>query len=473
SDSDRLNLAQADLFQQLSQWWSYQPVTSATVPDVQNQTWSEHPIDRFVLSALEKEGLAPADRAAPNVLLRRLSYAVTGLPPEARLVRELSESTWDQKWPSLVNELLESPHFGEHWARHWMDVVRYTDTYGYEWDMPAKGSWRYRDYLIRAFNNDLPIDQFIREQIAGDLLKQPRINAQEHINESLIGPMFYQMGEKRHGDSAEFDGIHQEMLDNKIDAFAKAFQAQTIACARCHDHKLDPIHQSEYYALGGMFLSSRWITRTLDTPDRNAETLGKLRELKQQLKTALAAKWSESIPSIVHTLLADQNAAAASPSAAEPGLEDFQRILQKLRSIRNQPEQISGLWEALRLEYQQHSEGRTRQNSDRFEVIADFRNGVPNGWAVDGVGVREVAPCGEFAVLRDGEDAISPLFPGGLLTSSLSPRMNGAVGTPPLRTFQKQFISFEACGGDFSAHRTVVDNAFLTERQVYLKTAMP
>ena len=148
--------------------------------------------------------------------------------------------------------LLNSPHFGERWARHWMDVVRYSDTYGYEWDIPAKGAWRYRDYLIRAFNDDVPFDQLAREQLAGDLLPEPRINADEQINESMIGPMFYQLGEKRHGDSLQFNGIHQEMLNNKIDAFSKGVPGDDGGrCARCHDHKLDAISQKDYYALAG------------------------------------------------------------------------------------------------------------------------------------------------------------------------------------------------------------------------------
>ena len=165
-----------------------------------------------------------------------------------------------------------------------MDVVRYTDTYGYEWDVPAKGAWRYRDYLIRAFNSDVPYDQLVREQIAGDLLPEPRIDQDLQLIESHIGPMFYQLGEHRHGDSQEFEGIHQEMLDNKIDAFSKAFQGLTIACARCHDHKLDPISQAEYYALAGTFMSSRWISRTVDLPERNAAIMSQLELAKQKLK---------------------------------------------------------------------------------------------------------------------------------------------------------------------------------------------
>src|SRR5262249_13962047 len=157
--------------------------------------------------------------------------------------------------------------------------------------------WRYRDYLIRAFNANVPFDELVREQLAGDLLEHPRLNREQQINESLIGPLFFQLGEKRHGDSAEFNGIHQEMLNNKIDAFSKAFQAMTVACARCHDHKIDAVSQRDYYALGGAFMSSRWVTNTLDLPERNRPELEQLRGLKHRLRDALAASWLAEIRS--------------------------------------------------------------------------------------------------------------------------------------------------------------------------------
>ena len=180
----------------------------------------------------------------------------------------------------------------------------------------AKGSWRYRDYLIRALNKDVPFDQLVREQIAGDLLSRPRIDPSEQINESLIGPMFYQMGEKRHGDSLKFNGIHQEALDNKIDAFSKAFQAMTVACARCHDHKLDAISQRDYYGLAGVFMSSRWVANTLDTKERNRKTLEELPRLKAKLRQALPGWWLEEAEEIPRYLLAAQARIDEDPSAA-------------------------------------------------------------------------------------------------------------------------------------------------------------
>ena len=143
----------------------------------------------------------PADEGP---LRRRLSIVLTGLPPAC-----FPESTGPLE--AFTEKLLASPHFGERFARHWMDVVRYTDTYGYEWDNPAKGSHEFRDYLIRAFNEDIGFDRLLREQLAGDLLPSPRLHPTAQTNESLIGPMFYHLGEHRHGSSLMFNGIHQEL----------------------------------------------------------------------------------------------------------------------------------------------------------------------------------------------------------------------------------------------------------------------
>ncbi|CAD7701820.1 unnamed protein product, partial [Ostreobium quekettii] len=227
-------------------WWSLQPLASVEPPVVADDDWSATPVDRFVLDSLQQSGLTPAPPADAETLLRRMSLILTGLPPEPQRVLEFPQQYAagpEAALNELVTSLLNSPHFGERFARHWMDVVRYTDTYGYEWDNPARGSWEYRDYLIRAFNEDVGFDQLIREQLAGDLLPEPRISEQEGVNESLIGPMFFHLGEHRHGSSLDFNGIHQDMIDNKIDAFSKAFLGMTVACARCHDHKLDAISQ--------------------------------------------------------------------------------------------------------------------------------------------------------------------------------------------------------------------------------------
>ena len=309
-------------YQVRRQWWSLQPVQAIEPPKLNTVEGSDElsEIDRFVVRQLQDNGLDLAPMADRRTLARRAYFAITGLPPsEAQLASFLNDNELGS-WERFIDGLLSSPHFGERWARHWMDVVRYTDTYGYEWDMPAKGAWRYRDYLIRAFNADVPFDQLVREQIAGDLLESPRINSELGINESLIGPMFYQMGEKRHGDSAEFDGIHQEMLDNKIDAFGKAFLSITVACARCHDHKLDAISQKDYYAMGGLFMSARWVTNTVDLPERNATVRKQLENIKTQLRPLLAEQWLSNIAALSATSLQTLSSAATESTDGGPAL---------------------------------------------------------------------------------------------------------------------------------------------------------
>ena len=487
----------SEIFEERSHWWSLQPVARPTLPEVRQTQWSDQPIDRFVLARLESEGLAPAPQTDRHILFRRLSFTLTGLPPTPAEIATFLNDQQPGAYERAVDRLLASPHFGERWARHWMDVVRYSDTYGYEWDIPAKGAWRYRDYLIRAFNQDVPYDQLTREQIAGDLLSDPRINHDEQTNESLIGPMFYQMGEKRHGDSLQFNGISQEMLNNKIDAFSKAFQAMTVACARCHDHKLDAISQKDYYALAGVFMSSRWVTNTLDTGERNRHTLDQLASLKPRLREAVSQWWLEdavNIPRYLHAALACINgdpraaelaqgldplrlaawdeAVADADAATDPPLENPIYPWVQLNRVARQDETVSSVWRRLAQDYTQASRERTESNAREFQVIADFSKGVPDDWSTDGVGLRQVRN-GDFAVALDGRKAIKILLPAGLYTNSLSPRLNGAIRTPYLNHTGRAQLSMQVAGGDFSAHRLIVDNAFLTERQQYLKAPQP
>ena len=275
-------------------WWSLRPAANVAPPEV-TSGWPKDAVDQFVFSQLTQHQLHPAADADALTLLRRLSFVLTGLPPDPDQVQTFPsrfEKEPDAALAAVVDDLLKSPHFGERTARHWMDVVRYSDTYGYEWDNPAKGSWEYRDYLIRAFNNDIGFDQLIREQIGGDLLATPRIDPASGFDESLIGPMFYHMGEHRHGDNELLNGVREEMIDNKIDAFSKGFLAMTVACARCHDHKLDAISQKDYYALAGMFITPRWTSRAIDAPQKNTATIEELRQLRNAIRERTTTLWA-------------------------------------------------------------------------------------------------------------------------------------------------------------------------------------
>ena len=445
------------------QWWSLLPVSNPPIPSVENTSWSDQPLDQFILAALEQQQLAPTTQADAASRLRRATLALTGLPPTLEEQQDFLRNSSPQAWQQLIDRLLASPHFGERFARHWMDVVRYTDTYGYEWDIPAKGAWRYRDYLVRAFNDDLPFDQLVREHIAGDLLPAARINEEQQINESLIGLMFYQMGEKRHGDSADFNGVHQEMLDDKINTFSKAFQAITINCARCHNHKLDAVSQREYYALAGVFMNSRWVTNTLDTPERNQAVIAQLKNIKDQLRSELAKLWLADIEQLTAeqlTALADNQ-----EEAKKLTLSDLNYPWQKLTTT---PENLTQQWTDLAAQYAEEQQKRSAHNAENFTVIVDFRDGVPPGWDVDGIGFSQVTERGDFVVALDGPQAVRQVLPGGLFTYALSPRLNGALRTPLLTQFDQTFLTYEYSGGEFSASRTIFENGFLTERQTYL-----
>ncbi|GLR18680.1 PSD1 and planctomycete cytochrome C domain-containing protein [Portibacter lacus] len=208
-------------------------------------------IDDYIQEGWEKNNLDKGELADRNVLIRRLSYLLTGLPPSLDEINEFQNSDYED----IVDYYLESKHFGEHWARHWMDLVRYAEKMGHEFDFTIGGAHHYRDYLIRAFNNDVPYDQFVLEQLAGDQLEEPRYN-EEGINESIIGTAYAFLGEGKHS-PVDIKQEEADRIDNMIDVTSKTFQGLTVSCAKCHDHKFDPIPTTDYYAMYGMFESSR------------------------------------------------------------------------------------------------------------------------------------------------------------------------------------------------------------------------
>ena len=284
--------------------WAFQTVREPPVPAVSSKQWEEHPIDRFVLARLEQASLEPNRPAGRAELIRRLSFVLTGLPPTPREGAEFITDRAPNAYGKAVDRLLDSPHFGERWARHWMDIVRFGETLGNDWNYENNGAWLYRDYLIRAFNADVPYDQLVREHIAGDLLPEPRLDSSGHVNESLIGTFFFRLGEQGHDDCTMFREVRTDVVDDQIDTLGKAFQGLTIACARCHDHKLDPIPTADYYGLYGVLDSSRLVTRTVDTDHANADLKRQMRELKEGIRRELARSWVAEADALASHLLA-------------------------------------------------------------------------------------------------------------------------------------------------------------------------
>ena len=226
-------------------FWSFRPVKRPTPPKVKNAAWVRSPIDAFILSRLEAKRLTPAAPASKVALLRRATYDLTGLPPSPAQVRAFLADASPKAYEKVVDRLLASPQYGERWGRHWLDLARYAESNSFERDNPKPFVWRYRDYVIKSFNDDKPYDQFVREQLAGDELP----NA---TTESLIATGYYRLGtwddEPSDPEQARYDE-----LDDIVATTGQTFLGLTVNCARCHDHKLDPIPQKDYYRLLSFF----------------------------------------------------------------------------------------------------------------------------------------------------------------------------------------------------------------------------
>ncbi|MBI1312701.1 DUF1553 domain-containing protein [bacterium] len=239
-------------------FWAFQPPRVAPLPDVKAPEWVTSPIDAFVLSRLEEAELKPAPQADRRTLLRRVTFDLTGLPPALEEVDAFLSDDSPGAFARVVDRLLASPHYGERWARHWLDVARYADSNGLDENLAYANAFRYRDYVIRAFNQNKPIDRFIQEQIAGDLLDTP--DGSQASFDALTATAFLCIGPKM---LAEDDPVklRMDIIDEQIDTIGRAFLALTFGCARCHDHKFDPVPMSDYYSLAGIFHS----TQTMDT----------------------------------------------------------------------------------------------------------------------------------------------------------------------------------------------------------------
>jgi uncharacterized protein DUF1553/uncharacterized protein DUF1549 len=224
---------------------AFQPVKDYPPPLVKNQAWIRSPIDRFILAKLEEKGMKPASRASKLTLLRRVTYDLIGLPPTKKEIADFLADQSPDAYIKVVDRLLASPQYGENWGRHWLDVARFADSTGMDEDHVYPYAWRYRDYVVKAFNDDLPYDRFITEQLAGDLLHPA----------NPVATGFLALGPKPLAQQDRIKMIY-DVVDEQIDTVSKAFMGLTVACARCHDHKFDPILTKDYYSLASIFAST-------------------------------------------------------------------------------------------------------------------------------------------------------------------------------------------------------------------------
>ena len=243
---------QLDLYEQTTEvrggrdWWSFQPLKEVTPPVVEGLPHDAHPIDRFIAIELRKQGLTAAPEADARTLIQRLYWDVTGLPPSAKEIQSFATAPQNAKaTAALIDQLLASPHFGERWARHWLDVVRFAETCGYERDQVKPFAWKYRDWVVNAFNSDMPYDQFVREQLAGDEIPG-------RTEQSVIATGFLCLG-TWNDEPNDAEDYKYERLEDLVHTTSSAFLGMTTKCARCHDHKFDPIPQTDYYRIAAAF----------------------------------------------------------------------------------------------------------------------------------------------------------------------------------------------------------------------------
>lgn len=321
-----------DDFESRKQHWSFRAPVAPAPPVAKRTDWSLNEIDSFILTKLEESALEPSPDADPVTLLRRLSFDLTGLPPTPEQAAAFSMD----KLEETVDKLLASDGFGVRWGRHWLDVVRYAESNGKEANLTYPHAWRYRDYIIDAFNRDLPYDRFLTEQLAGDLLAAESDGERARL---LIATGFLAMGPKG---LTEFNPVQfaADVADEQIDAFSRAFLASSYACARCHDHKADPVRMDDYYALAGIFKSTETRYGTwVDSESNNGGKLIRLPELPGQLipNPSLTKKEVEKLKAQLAELNAQEKAGREfAEKARKEGVDmqkDFNELLREALRI--------------------------------------------------------------------------------------------------------------------------------------------
>ena len=330
-------------------FWSLTAPVRATPPAVKDPAHVTNPIDAFVVARLDAEGIEPAAVADKPTLLRRASFALTGLPPTPDEIDAFLADESPEAWDLVIERLLASPRYGEHQARHWLDVVRYADSNGLDENIAHGNAWRYRDWCIAAFNRDEPFDAFLRAHLAGDLLVEEGM-APARRAELLTATGFLAMGPKvlAEGDQQK---LLADIIDEQIDTTGKAFMGLSLGCARCHDHKFDPVSQADYYALAGVFKSTqtmeslariaKWHENDVASPEEQAALAAaqaRLAEQKKQIDELVAGTRATLAPTGVAAETGSQAAAAA-----EIPEEQFpDEVKGKLATLREEVKKLDG-----------------------------------------------------------------------------------------------------------------------------------
>ena len=325
--------------------WAFRPLTRPQVPAVKNQQWARTDVDRFILARQESTGLEPNPRIDARRLIRRVYFDLTGLPPTPEEIDAFVKDSSPRAYEKLITKLLDSPRYGERWGRHWLDLARYADSKGYRYDDNTTWTWTYRDFVIRAFNEDMPFDQFFRWQLAGDELAPGNPDALAATGFCAIGPIERDEGTKRN----KLENRYNE-LDDIVSTVGSSGLALSIGCARCHDHKFDPISHKEYYSLAGAFMSGARRELELLTPDERRLLDGWDAQLAAV--DALIRDWRQRHAASVDTVIAEQTAPLEQSVANIT--KEFKEKIAKL------PDNAEGTFEEMLKEYGEKLLGRAK-----------------------------------------------------------------------------------------------------------------
>lgn len=448
------------LLEKRSKWWSFQPLRRVRVPKAADADWNASAIDRFIYASLDEQGLVPQKVASPETLVRRLHLVLTGLPPKAETVEAFLKDPSEKAYEALVDKLLSSQAYGERWGRYWMDWYRFAESHGSEGDPKIPYASIYRDYIIRALNEDVPYDQLLREHIAGDLLKRPRLNKELEINESAIAPTHFRMVPYGFG---VVDAYQEQITytENQIDVVSKAMLGITVSCARCHNHKFDPISQKDFYRLYGIMISNRPGTRNIDTLEKQSLNKRTIAKLKTKVQRGMADYWLENIDEAVERvvsfsfqesveekkIIADLKLAARKRKTTLPTDPDLLNQLYFKREVSQvgeyhpfaplklwmdeASEELVSQWSKQKAAYA-HDLQEYEEAKKNATFYADLRDQKTlNAWSREGNGLSpKVSPAGSFAMAGEGMYVINGIFPRGVYTNLISDKHNGTLASP-------------------------------------------
>ena len=427
--------------------WAYQPIRDPETPTVgrslSGSAWARDPLDSFIEHRLHEEGLTPAEETDRATWLRRAHYGITGLPPSRSELQAFLEDPKPDSYERVVDGLLSSPHFGEKWGRHWLDLVRYGEGRGHEFDYVIPNAFEYRDYLTRALNADVPYDRFVVEHIAGDLVEEPRLHPTEGFDESVLGTGFWHLGEEVHS-PVDIQGDESDRVSNKIEVFTRTFLAMSVSCARCHDHKFDPIPTEDFYALAGFLHSSSYRQVLFESLHKNTLVADALAELDAERGPDTRRSFAEAL---------------------RPSLERVEERLLATREVLN---------------YEPEAVDDQAPSPEGLEVIfEDFEGDSWGAWEVEGDAfgggppLLSDIPDYHKVKLKDwrGERFVcSHRNPAGVDSTTYEPvgldARTGRLLSPEF-TIEHDYLHFLVCGGDDvqkTAVRLLVDGEVVLSR---------